>query len=94
MKDFGLSLISVASLFSVVGLMSACGQSADPCEEGDQCSADADADAMNAAYEDATTDAKEDTYDCSGVRVPDRTGFNKRVALTFDDGQTRRPRRR
>ncbi|MBA2540983.1 MAG: polysaccharide deacetylase family protein [Deltaproteobacteria bacterium] len=38
------------------------------------------------AYEDAHTDGKIDGTDCSGVRVPDRTGFNKRIALTFDDG--------
>jgi peptidoglycan/xylan/chitin deacetylase (PgdA/CDA1 family) len=38
------------------------------------------------AYEDAHTDGKVDGTDCSGVRVPDRTGFNKRIALTFDDG--------
>ncbi len=31
-------------------------------------------------------DSKTDGADCSGVRVPDRTGFAKRIALTFDDG--------
>jgi peptidoglycan/xylan/chitin deacetylase (PgdA/CDA1 family) len=36
------------------------------------------------AYE-QQDDAVFDTS-CSGVRVPDRNGFNKRVALTFDDG--------
>jgi peptidoglycan/xylan/chitin deacetylase (PgdA/CDA1 family) len=38
------------------------------------------------AYEDVHTDGKVDGTDCSGVRVPDRNGFNKRIALTFDDG--------
>ncbi|MFZ4736305.1 MAG: polysaccharide deacetylase family protein [Bradymonadia bacterium] len=31
-------------------------------------------------------DAKQDGSNCSGVRVPDRNGFGKRIALTFDDG--------
>lgn len=39
------------------------------------------------AYEDATADeGKADNANCSGVRVPDRSGFGKRIALTFDDG--------
>jgi peptidoglycan/xylan/chitin deacetylase (PgdA/CDA1 family) len=38
------------------------------------------------AYEEGLAESKADTYDCSGVRVPDRNGFNKRIALTFDDG--------
>jgi peptidoglycan/xylan/chitin deacetylase (PgdA/CDA1 family) len=38
------------------------------------------------AYEEGRQPGKEDGTDCSGVRVPDRGGFNKRVALTFDDG--------
>lgn len=53
------------------------------CNSEEEC---ADADLMNQAYDDANTDAKEDGYDCSGVRVPDRNGFAKRVVLTFDDG--------
>lgn len=31
-------------------------------------------------------DSKTDSTSCSGVKVPDRSGFNKVVALTFDDG--------
>lgn len=31
-------------------------------------------------------DEKEDGAECSGVRVPDRSGFRKKIALTFDDG--------
>lgn len=38
------------------------------------------------AYEEGLQEPKADTYDCSGVRVPDRNGFGKRIALTFDDG--------
>ncbi|MBI5534294.1 MAG: polysaccharide deacetylase family protein [Deltaproteobacteria bacterium] len=41
--------------------------------------------AWNAAYEE-NTDGKADTSGCSGVKVPDRSGFAKRIALTFDDG--------
>ncbi|HNZ22381.1 MAG TPA: polysaccharide deacetylase family protein [Polyangiaceae bacterium] len=29
---------------------------------------------------------KADNADCSGVVLPDQSGFNKRVAITFDDG--------
>ncbi len=38
------------------------------------------------AYEEGQQPGKEDGSDCSGVRVPDRGGFGKRIALTFDDG--------
>ncbi|MEZ4225633.1 MAG: polysaccharide deacetylase family protein [Polyangiaceae bacterium] len=41
------------------------------------------------AFEDAfeqTEFGKADSSGCSGVVVPDSSGFNKRVALTFDDG--------
>jgi len=41
---------------------------------------------MEQAYEDSMGDGKADGTDCSGVRVPDRSGFNKQIALTFDDG--------
>ncbi|HEY5937403.1 MAG TPA: polysaccharide deacetylase family protein, partial [Kofleriaceae bacterium] len=41
---------------------------------------------FEAAYEEGLEPGKEDGTDCSGVRVPDRSGFAKRVALTFDDG--------
>ena len=34
----------------------------------------------------ALLEPKADGTDCSGVRVPDRSGFDKRIALTFDDG--------
>jgi len=39
------------------------------------------------AYEDGQVEGKADgATDCSGVRLPDRNGFAKRIALTFDDG--------
>ena len=38
------------------------------------------------AYDEGQQPGKEDGTDCSGVRVPDRSGFAKRIALTFDDG--------
>ena len=43
----------------------------------------------SAAFEDAyeqTEFGKADSSGCSGVVVPDSSGFNKRVAMTFDDG--------
>ncbi|HMR10183.1 MAG TPA: hypothetical protein PKA88_30615, partial [Polyangiaceae bacterium] len=44
---------------------------------------------QSAAFEDAfeqTEFGKADSSGCSGVVVPDSSGFNKRVAMTFDDG--------
>lgn len=44
---------------------------------------------VSAAWEEAfrtKDDDKADSTGCSGVRVPDRGPFAKRVALTFDDG--------
>lgn len=38
------------------------------------------------AHDDNLEEPKADGTDCSGVRVPDRSGFDKRIALTFDDG--------
>jgi peptidoglycan-N-acetylglucosamine deacetylase len=38
------------------------------------------------AHEENLAEGKADGTDCSGVRVPDRSGFAKRVVLTFDDG--------
>jgi peptidoglycan-N-acetylglucosamine deacetylase len=40
---------------------------------------------FEAAYEEVNF-GKVDHHNCSGVTVPDRPGFGKRVALTFDDG--------
>lgn len=71
----------LASLCALVPV--GCATGPDTCDSEEGCD---DSDLMNQAYEDATTDAKADGYDCSGVRVPDRNGFNKHVVLTFDDG--------
>lgn len=39
------------------------------------------------AFEEAAEELKDDSADnCSGVKVPDRGPFAKRIALTFDDG--------
>ncbi|MCA9517926.1 MAG: polysaccharide deacetylase family protein, partial [Myxococcales bacterium] len=51
--------------------------------------AEPDAAQVSASFEEAyaqTDLGKEDSGGCSGVVVPDRSGFGKRVALTFDDG--------
>ncbi len=53
--------------------------------EGEECHAH-DEDLFSQAYEENLEDPKADTADCSGVRVPDRSGFGKKIALTFDDG--------
>jgi peptidoglycan/xylan/chitin deacetylase (PgdA/CDA1 family) len=47
---------------------------------------DSDSSLYEQAYEDNQSDAKADGTSCSGVVVPDRNGFQKRIALTFDDG--------
>ena len=64
---------------------SACGLLlAAACGEDDDLSAD-DLDAWDAAYMENES-GKADENGCSGVLVPDRSGFGNRVALTFDDG--------
>ncbi len=50
-------------------------------EETDEEEGDEIADQWNQAYDEY--DLKDE---CNGVFVPDRTGFGKKVALTFDDG--------
>lgn len=77
-------------LFALLGMTSsllqtACTDPAPECATGDECFAENE-DLFNAAYDENQTDPKADAYDCSGVRVPDRNGFNKKIALTFDDG--------
>jgi peptidoglycan/xylan/chitin deacetylase (PgdA/CDA1 family) len=78
MKSY-LALLPVLALIPHAG----CASSPETCDSEEGCD---DSSLMNQAYEDATTDAKADGYDCSGVRVPDRSGFTKHVVLTFDDG--------
>lgn len=53
-------------------------------EDGENCVDETSA--FEQAYEEGQQPGKADGTDCSGVRVPDRTGFGKRIALTFDDG--------
>lgn len=52
------------------------------------CSAVVEGDDMTQLMEDAHDQQDDAVFDdgCSGVKVPDRTGFAKRVVLTFDDG--------
>jgi len=57
---------------------------ADAGDEVDELNDD-DIAAWNDAYEENAS-GKTDSAGCSGVVVPDRGGFNKRIALTFDDG--------
>ena len=45
-----------------------------------------DAALFEQAHDENLLEPKADGTDCSGVRVPDRSGFHKRIALTFDDG--------
>jgi peptidoglycan/xylan/chitin deacetylase (PgdA/CDA1 family) len=82
-----LSLIALGS-FALLGAASCADDGGDlHCDEnGDNCTDDTDG--MEAAYQENQEpwDEKADGPDCSGVRMPDRTGFNKHIALTFDDG--------
>ncbi len=55
------------------------------CIGGDDPSDSDDHSLMEDAYDDAHGGGKADGS-CSGVLVPDRSGFAKHIALTFDDG--------
>lgn len=55
------------------------------CVAADEDHAD-DALMFEQAHEENLLEPKADGSDCSGVRVPDRGGFGKRIVLTFDDG--------
>jgi len=75
---FALPLLSLPVFF-------ACGAA----DESDADSAgDPSQDDINAWNETAEENAagKADSASCSGVVVPDRNGFDKRITLTFDDG--------
>ena len=67
------------ALLAVLLPLTACLSEGDAADDGD------DADLMNEAYETQATGGKADGS-CNGVVVPDRSGFNKHIALTFDDG--------
>lgn len=73
-----------AVLAAFVSLISATACVDDTCDSEETCTDDSAL--FEQAYDEGLQPGKEDGTDCSGVRVPDRTGFNKRVALTFDDG--------
>lgn len=73
-----------AVLTAFVSLLSAVSCVDDTCDSEDSCTDDSAL--FEQAYDEGQLPGKEDGTDCSGVRVPDRTGFSKRVALTFDDG--------
>lgn len=70
-------------LFALTGALVACTGDQPICDGEENCDEGA---LFEQAYEDAHTEVKDDSFDCSGVRVPDRSGFAKRIALTFDDG--------
>ena len=72
------------ALLFVVGMVAGgCSSGAE--SEASGVPADDETAAWNAAYEE-NTDGKADTDGCSGVKVPDRSGFAKHIGLTFDDG--------
>jgi peptidoglycan/xylan/chitin deacetylase (PgdA/CDA1 family) len=75
-----IPVVFVATLASLSFGCSAAGLEDDPSEPGDD-----DITAWNEAYEENAS-GKTDSAGCSGVIVPDRKGFAKRIALTFDDG--------
>lgn len=55
-------------------------------DHGDLTAADVTSGFEQAYREKSSGDEKADSAGCSGVRVPDRGPFAKRIALTFDDG--------
>lgn len=75
--------LPVALVLSLASLSVAC-SSADGDPEPGELNDD-EIEAWNSAFEEMES-GKADTAGCSGVIVPDRNGFNKRIALTFDDG--------
>jgi peptidoglycan/xylan/chitin deacetylase (PgdA/CDA1 family) len=80
-------LFTLPTLFAFA-LSVATGGCATPPDDGDDHGDMTESD-VSAAFEQSfreKDDAKADSTGCSGVRVPDRGPFAKRVALTFDDG--------
>ncbi len=77
----------VFSMFSAVAILVAAPFSG--CETASEADFDEDEaiEAMNEAYAELmATEGKADGATCSGVRPPDNGPFDKRIALTFDDG--------
>jgi peptidoglycan/xylan/chitin deacetylase (PgdA/CDA1 family) len=78
-----LSLFAIATMFSAM----ACTDGGDDlhCDDNGENCVD-ESSGFEQAYEEGQQPGKADGTDCSGVRIPDRNGFGKRIALTFDDG--------
>jgi peptidoglycan-N-acetylglucosamine deacetylase len=73
-------LVALLSVGLVVG-----GCTADMMPEASGVPTDDESAAWNSAAEENQS-GKADTTGCSGVVIPDRNGFHKHIALTFDDG--------
>lgn len=57
------------------------------CTTGEPKGSDDTSEDLNDAYAELiASEGKADGATCSGVRPPDNSGFNRRIALTFDDG--------
>jgi peptidoglycan/xylan/chitin deacetylase (PgdA/CDA1 family) len=72
-------------LFILAGLALAVGACTAETDQGTDTPADDESALWNAAAEENGS-GKDDSAGCSGVIVPDKNGFNKHIALTFDDG--------
>jgi peptidoglycan/xylan/chitin deacetylase (PgdA/CDA1 family) len=77
----------LAPLALAFAAVSALALAAPGCVESGPGDEDDDEDSVGAEWEHAF-EQQQDLKDssCSGVTVPDHSGFNKRIALTFDDG--------
>lgn len=73
----------LAALLTVGLALGGC--TADMMPEASGVPAEDESEAWNNAAEENLS-GKADSTGCSGVVVPDRNGFNKHIALTFDDG--------
>jgi len=78
MRTLPLLAIALTSAISSVSCVD------DSCDSEETCTDDSAL--FEQAYDEAQMEGKADGTDCSGVRVPDRSGFGKHIALTFDDG--------
>lgn len=75
---------STALLAALVSVVSSVSCVDDQCDSEENCTDDSAL--FEQAFDEGQLPGKADGTDCSGVRVPDRNGFNKKIALTFDDG--------
>lgn len=76
-----LRLLTLALL-----LTSLVGCAADDADADDHGDIDMLSEAFDQSLEDRLDPGKVDSPGCNGVLVPDRSGFQNRIALTFDDG--------